>query len=154
MKYVGFVLCCCCFLVPMLLASQRAQPIYPFEDPTQELWFEQLGRELRCPKCQNQNISDSNASIALDLRLKTYELLQLGYDKDGVVDYMTTRYGQYIVYEPTLTFSTFFLWALPCVTLIIGGLILWQQKGRTHEVISFSKEEQTRLRQLTKGQPS
>ena len=91
--------------------------------------FQILTFELRCPKCQNQNIADSNAVIAQDMRVKTKELLDEGYSKQDVIDYMVNRYGQFAHYQPPLTLATSILWFLP-VAFILFCVVLLIQKSQ------------------------
>ena len=83
LKAIAFVY----FVVFTAHTMEQAEIVYGFDDPVQARWFQELSSELRCPQCQNQNILDSNAGIAIDLREKTYELLQQGYDKEDVITY-------------------------------------------------------------------
>jgi cytochrome c-type biogenesis protein CcmH len=76
---------------------------------------------LRCPKCQNQNIADSNAVVAVDMRKKTYELVQQGQDKTQVIEYMKLRYGDFVHYQPPLRLSTIWLWLLPALLVLAMG---------------------------------
>lgn len=105
--------------------KSQSKDITPFKDDVQKTVYLELVTELRCPKCQNQNIADSNAVIAQDMRVKTKELLDEGYSKQDVIDYMVNRYGQFAHYEPPLTLATSILWFLPvafilfCVVLLI-----------------------------------
>lgn len=88
--------------------------VYTFDSDAQEQTFRELTKELRCPKCQNQDIADSNAGLAKDLRDKTYQMVREGKDKQEVVDYMVARYGNFILYNPPLMASTLILWLGPC----------------------------------------
>lgn len=111
---------------------------YQFKDEAQEQQFRQLTEQLRCPKCQNNSIADSNAMIASDMRLKVYELMQQGKSKQQVIDYMVDRYGNFVTYEPPVTASTIILWVLP-VLFILGGLgviVVRSRRGRVY----FSEE--------------
>jgi cytochrome c-type biogenesis protein CcmH len=103
------------------LPSLAAQEILPFADPKQQALFRELTQELRCPKCQNQNIADSNAVVAVDMRKKTYELVQQGQDKTQVIEYMKLRYGDFVHYQPPLQLSTIWLWLLPALLVLAMG---------------------------------
>lgn len=83
-----------------------------------------LTEQLRCTKCENQNIAGSNAPISEDMRNKTYELLHLGYTDDQVVDYMIDRYTEYVIYQPRLSWRTVWLWLGPFLALLLGGLMV------------------------------
>ena len=89
--------------VLMLMISGSALAtidVLQFKDEAQEQQFRQLTEELRCPKCQNNSIADSNSMIATDLRQKVYELMQEGKSKKEIVDYMVARYGNFVTYDP------------------------------------------------------
>lgn len=103
--------------LPATDASPLAQ--LHFSDPQKQRRFVELKAELRCPMCQNQNISDSNALIAVDLKRKVYDLVEQGKSKQQVIDYMKARYGDFVHYQPPITPVTVWLWVLPI--LFIGG---------------------------------
>ena len=91
--------------------------------------FEELTKELRCPKCQNQNIADSDAVVAKDLRDKVLVLVKEGKSKDEVIDYMIDRFGYFVHYDPPVTPATLVLWVLPVFIVIIGfGFIVVRQR--------------------------
>lgn len=115
------------------LPAVAAEPILPFEDPVRQALFRELTHELRCPKCQNQNIADSNAVVAVDMRKKTYELVQQGKDKDQVIAYMKLRYGDFVHYQPPVQLSTIWLWLLP-VLLVLGMAWFVIRKHREQQV--------------------
>jgi cytochrome c-type biogenesis protein CcmH len=118
------------FLLGLLLCSTAASALedeLTFASKEQEALYRQLTAELRCPKCQNQNIADSHAVVAVDMRKKTYQLVQQGKTHDDVVDYMKQRYGDFVYYQPPLRASTIWLWLLP-VLLVIGlGAVAWRR---------------------------
>ena len=88
------------------LAAHAAIEVYEFDNLEQEQQFKELGHTLRCPKCQNNTISDSNAVLAQDLRHKVYEMTKEGKSKDEIVDYMIARYSNFVTYNPPFTFAT------------------------------------------------
>lgn len=94
--------------------------IREFNSPQQEQLYKQLISELRCLVCQNQNIADSDADLATDLRQKTYELVIDNKDADQVRDYMQQRFGDFVLYAPPLNASTVMLWAMPVLILLLG----------------------------------
>lgn len=104
--------------------AQAAIDVYEFDSAQQESLFRELTRELRCPKCQNQDIADSNAELAKDLRDKTYQMVREGHSKQEVKDYMVARYGNFILYSPPLMGSTLILWLGPVFVLLIGLLLV------------------------------
>ncbi|EWH12214.1 cytochrome C biogenesis protein [Catenovulum agarivorans DS-2] len=106
---------------------------YPFDDVQQQKIFGELVEELRCPKCQNQNIADSNAMVAIDLKNKTYELVKQGQSKDQVIDFMVQRYGQFVHYDPPINMVTIWLWLVPiAIALILVVFVL--KKGRREKL--------------------
>ncbi|NGN98508.1 cytochrome c-type biogenesis protein CcmH [Grimontia sp. S25] len=140
-------------LAIMLAASaafsvSAAIEVYEFDTPEQEEAFKKLGKELRCPKCQNNNIADSNAGLAQDLRLKVYEMLKQGKNEDEIVDYMVDRYGNFVTYNPPLTASTLILWAGPALFVVVGFtvLVMRSRKPKAKTVkAELDSEEQARL---------
>lgn len=114
---------------------------FTFKDEAQEQQFRQLTEQLRCPKCQNNSIADSNAMIASDMRLKVYELMQEGKSKQQIVDYMVARYGNFVTYEPPVTPMTLILWVLPVLFIVGGaGVIVMRSRKRRVYVSSLRQE--------------
>lgn len=133
--------------------AMAAIDVYTFANDHQEQVFRELTRELRCPKCQNQDIADSNAGLAQDLRDKTYQMVREGKDKKEIVDYMVARYGNFILYDPPLMASTLILWLGPLLVIVIGlGVVVMRSRrpaAVTQRVDSaLSEEEQRRLTAL------
>lgn len=101
-------------LALVISGSARATTdVMPFKDEAQEQQFRQLTEQLRCPKCQNNSIADSNAMIATDMRRRVYDLMQEGKSRQEIIDYMVARYGNFVTYDPPLTPLTVLLWVLP-----------------------------------------
>ncbi|MTW56520.1 tetratricopeptide repeat protein [Citrobacter sp. JL976] len=112
--------------------------VMQFKDEAQEQQFRQLTEQLRCPKCQNNSIADSNSMIATDLRQKVYELMQEGKSQKEIVDYMVARYGNFVTYDPPLTPLTVLLWVMPVVAIGVGGWIIF---ARTRRRVRVKQEE-------------
>lgn len=136
--------------------ARAAIDVYTFESDAQEQTFRELTKELRCPKCQNQDIADSNAGLAKDLRDKTYQMVREGKEKQEVVDYMVARYGNFILYDPPLMASTLILWLGPLLVIVIG-VVTVVVRSRRHTPAplqqpegTLSAEEQARLSALLK----
>ncbi|OED41418.1 hypothetical protein ACH42_14205 [Endozoicomonas sp. (ex Bugula neritina AB1)] len=110
----------------LFFSSAYATPIdsYEFVDKLQEQRFYELTNELRCPKCQNQSIADSNAPIAEDLRREVHKMVVDGADNQTVIDFMLARYGDFVLYTPRFEGKTLILWLGPLVLLLIGLLVL------------------------------
>ncbi len=113
------------------VSSYAAIDVYEFDSPQQEAQYRGLIEELRCPKCQNQNLAGSDAPIAQDLKQKTYDLVRDNRSDGEIRNYMQERYGDFISYKPPVRPSTWILWFFPPLLLIalIGGWF-WQSKRR------------------------
>ena len=98
--------------------------VHDFDDVQQEARYDQLVAELRCLVCQNQNLADSNAELAVDMRRKTYQLVKQGKSNEEVVDFMVQRYGDFVRYRPPLNRTTLLLWIGPFIVLLIGVALL------------------------------
>ena len=114
------------FILLLTLTSlvQARISAYEFDNEAQETTYSTLIHELRCLVCQNQNLADSNADLAQDMKRKTYELVKEGKNKQEIADYMVKRYGDFVLYRPPVTSATFLLWSGPFLILIIGLFIL------------------------------
>ncbi|MGX2967658.1 cytochrome c-type biogenesis protein [Ursidibacter sp. B-7004-1] len=133
--------------------SIASQQIQQFDNTQQESDYRALIQELRCPQCQNNNIADSNATIATDMRNKTLELLKQGKSKDEVVNYMVERYGNFVTYDPPITPATIMLWLMPILLILIGFSIMLKRKKSNIQAVgsdkSFAKNlDQERLKQI------
>jgi cytochrome c-type biogenesis protein CcmH len=114
------------FLTSFLSFNQAyCNDFYPFSDVRQQAQFEHLLRELRCLVCQNQDLADSNASLATDLRNEVYHLVQAGQSDDEIVNFLTIRYGDFILFKPPMKAVTALLWFGPLFFLILGCWIFW-----------------------------
>ncbi len=111
-------------LLSVSLCLHAAIETYQFDSPEQEARFRQLGYELRCPKCQNQAIGDSDAEISGDLRAEVYRMLKDGATDEEIKEFMVARYGRYVLYNPPLDKHTLILWFGPAVLLILGGIFV------------------------------
>lgn len=95
-----------------------------FPDEQTKERYQDLIDELRCPKCQNQNLTDSNAQIAIDLRKKVRTLIEEGKSDDEIKSHLVARYGDFVLYRPEVKSETFVLWYAPAVLLGVGFLSL------------------------------
>ena len=103
--------------------AQAAIDTYEFANDAERERFRELTKELRCPKCQNQDIADSNAPIATDLRREIFRMLGEGKDNQQILDFMVARYGDFVLYKPALTSKTAVLWFGP-LALLVGGMVV------------------------------
>lgn len=117
-----------CLLAAAQLHASTSQELLQFESEQQRRLYAQLTAELRCPQCQNQNIADSNAVVAVDMREKTHELVIQGYSRQQVLDFMIDRYGNFVHYQPPVNSITIWLWLLPVLVLV--SLLLFQLRRR------------------------
>ncbi|ABR00627.1 TPA: cytochrome c-type biogenesis protein [Haemophilus influenzae] len=142
------------FLTALLFSSAAFSAIdaLNFSSPQQESDYHQLTQSLRCPQCQNNNIADSNATIAVDMRGKVFELLQEGKSKNDVVDYMVARYGNFVTYDPPMTASTLVLWIAPLLLVLLGVVFLLRRKPKTQSAVKsqeiLTDEDNARLAEL------
>lgn len=95
---------------------------YDFSTTHNEMRYFKLSKELRCPTCQNQNISDSDAPLAADLRRELHRMIEDGYKDEAVLDFMVSRFGEFVHYKPRVTPETYVLWYGPFV-LLLGGFL-------------------------------
>ena len=147
---MGAMICGHLWIVPVALAVIET---YEFSSPELELRYHQLSQELRCPKCQNQNIADSNAPIARDLRVVLYEQLEQGATDDEILAFMVARYGEFVRYRPGVDRNTILLWAAPGLLLILGAVgLLFHLRQRRDHPSDLTEEEQAEIARLL-GEP-
>jgi cytochrome c-type biogenesis protein CcmH len=134
------------FLIVVLLFSSTALyagiEINTFESTQQEADYNELVDELRCLVCQNQNLADSNAELARDLRKEVHTMLTDGSNKQEVIDFMVARYGDFVLYRPPMQSNTAVLWIGPFVILAIGILAAFLFVRR-HRPTPDNKTEET-----------
>lgn len=133
---------------------QAAIDTYEFDNEADRQRYRTLVEELRCPKCQNQNIADSNAPIAMDLRAEIYRMLEEGRSNDEIIEHLVLRYGDFVRYKPPLDARTFLLWFGPAALLLggMGALLVIVRRRRRIEsspvAAELSPEERERLATL------
>lgn len=136
-------------------------------DPALEARVMALAEELRCLVCQNETIAGSNAELAVDLRNQIRVQLTQGRSRDDILNYMTTRYGEFVLYKPPLRAGTVLLWLGPFVLLLLGAVMLWRQlrqqaaglgspsstPSESRPTAALTDAERQRARQLLEGRP-
>lgn len=123
--------------------------VYEFENPGQEQRYRALVEELRCPKCQNQNLAGSDALVARDLKDRTYRLLREGKSDTEIRQHMIERYGDFITYRPPLRAGTLLLWVGPLLLLLgVAVVLVWRVRRPAASAAPLSEAEQRRLREL------
>jgi len=135
--------------MPALAAIEE----YAFDTDQQEDRFKKLTYELRCPKCLNSNLAGSDAPIAADLRAEIYDQIREGRTNDEIIEFMSSRYGDFILYRPRLTAATFFLWFAPAFLLLAGlviarRMIANSQQAEVQNDAPLTSSEQEQLRKL------
>jgi cytochrome c-type biogenesis protein CcmH len=96
------------------------------EDPTLQVRFERITKELRCLVCQNESIADSNVELASDLRRQVREMLIAGNSDDAIFKFMTDRYGEFVRFGPPLSAKTLLIWGAPFIALLLGVIIIYR----------------------------
>lgn len=150
-----------CALLALSLAgfAWAAGDTYKFDNEVDRKRFRAFTEEMRCPKCQNQNLAGSDSPIAEDLRREIYLQIQDGRSDREIVDFMVDRYGDYVLYRPPLSVKTLGLWLGPLVLLLIGiAILIWvvvrrrTRVGETRaEVHELSAAERARLDAMLKS---
>ena len=128
----------CVFLISFLISVLNAEQLITFSDDAYLKRYQNLLEELRCPKCQNQNLADSNAPISNDLKEEIQRLLEQGLDDDDIKRALTERYSDFILYDPKFNKNTYFLWLAPFIVLLIG--FWWVYSMSTKNYISHGKD--------------
>ena len=123
---------------------------YEFSSEEHRLRYYALSEELRCPKCKNNSLADSNAVIALDLKREIHTMIESGSTDEAIIDFMQSRYGDFVLYKPRLTKNTVVLWGAPVVMLLIGLLVavlMASRRGKNARVepAALTAEEQALL---------
>jgi cytochrome c-type biogenesis protein CcmH len=135
--------------------AQAAIEAYKFNNTEQEQRFHKLTKELRCLVCQNQDLADSNADLAADLRGKVQEMILAGKTDKEIVDYMVDRYGDFVLYKPPLMGTTVLLWFGPGILAVLGVLlVIGVIRRRSGEPVpELSAEDHQRAESLLHDDP-
>lgn len=141
-------------LLVLLMAglAQAAVEVREFDDPVLEKRYRDLTASLRCPKCENQAIDESNAPVSADMRDRVYALLQDGRSDIEIRDHMAMRFGDYVLYNPRLEGRTWLLWGLPGGLVVVGAgvVLLIVRSRRQASARELTSEERARLDALIK----
>ena len=125
---------------------------FEFETAEQQQRFRQLSDELRCPMCQNTNLTGSSGGVAEDLRREIHRMIIEGMTNEEIEQFMFERYGDFIFYKPRLRTETLFLWFGPLLFLLAGGFAAFSisRKGRREEAeeVELDQAEQDKLNEL------
>jgi cytochrome c-type biogenesis protein CcmH len=145
-----------CFLLVLAFAAASSawavQPDEILSDPALETRARALSRQLRCMVCQNQSIDDSDAPLARDLRIIVRERLKAGDSDVQVLEFLTARYGEFVLLKPSFSWHNALLWFAPLIVLVAGaaGLVLAMRRRRTAtaDSVPLSADEERRLREV------
>jgi len=145
MKYLSIV-----FLLILSGIACAGVEYRQFANPEQQEAYETLTSELRCLVCQNQTIADSNAELAGDLRRQVYEMLQQGKSKQDIAQFMTDRYGDFVLYNPPFKAKTGVLWIGPVVFLLIGliAVFLFVRRKKNTAAVEIDADKLAKIRNL------
>ena len=141
------------FMLVLVTASANAViETYRFSSPELEVRYHQLSAELRCPKCQNQNIADSNAPIAKDLRRLLHQQLEAGASNAEINQFMVERYGDFVLYRPRFSGVTIILWLAPALLFLLAAFVVFnllrKRELGTKAGAKLTDVESERLRSL------
>jgi len=138
-------------LLLLPLGVQAAVEVLDFKTPEAEASYNKLIKELRCLVCQNQDLADSNADLAKDLRHKTYLMINEGKSEQEILEYMVDRYGEFVLYRPRLELTTVLLWFGPFLLLVLGVFLVLRTIRRRRgaaTATALSDEERVRMERL------
>jgi len=151
MRLISILILALTLIIGVNQASASPVETFEFHDEVTKIRFQALSKELRCPKCQNQNLADSNSPIAQDLRKELYELLQQGKADSEIVDFMVSRYGEFVLYRPRVSALTYVLWFGPAVLILIGIIIVIvvvRRKPVDKKALVLTSAQQDKLKDL------
>lgn len=142
-----------CSLLLLLPLAAAGTEVRRFDSPEQQERYERLLDELRCLVCQNQSLADSDADLAHDLRDEVYGIIRSGKSEEEAVQFLTDRYGDFVLYRPPFKTATVLLWGGPLLILLGGGIVLWNQSRKRGDpaCVDLSEEERQRLERLKKN---
>ena len=144
------VLAAALLLLSLCVPAFAVQPSEMLDDPVLEQRARNLSAGLRCMVCQNQSIDDSDAELARDLRVLVRERIAAGETDEEVIDYVVSRYGEFVLLQPRFSARNALLWATPAVLLAIGGvfLVLHASRRRRPAPAALIAEEEARLKDI------
>lgn len=149
LRHALLIACALGALVFVSLALAAGEP-HRFDDPSLAGRYQALTEELRCPKCENQNLASSNAPIAADMRDRISEWLNQGRSDEQIRQALVDRFGEYVLYKPRIESRTWLLWGLPGLAVLLGLVILGLLiiRARRERVSELDERERARLAEL------
>ncbi|MFK5984067.1 MAG: cytochrome c-type biogenesis protein CcmH [Pseudomonadota bacterium] len=151
MKKNLIIMALVCFFLLFLGSAFAKVELHEFENKEQQKLYKKLSEQLRCLVCQNQNLADSNAELAQDMRSKTYQLVIDKKSESEIIDYWVTRYGDFVLYNPPFKGSTFLLWVGPFLLLLLAlyfGKRIIQNNNRSKIPSEQSVKDHEAVRKL------
>ncbi|MGQ0667994.1 MAG: cytochrome c-type biogenesis protein [Nitrospiraceae bacterium] len=145
MRWLAFMV----LLMPGVVLAGEARPLA--DDPVAEARLKHLAVELRCLVCQNQTLADSNAPLAEDLRREVREMIARNMSDKEIIDFLVSRYGDFVLYRPPMKATTTLLWLGPFVLLVGGAIALvtaLRRRGQRLTDAAITEEEHRRVEQL------
>jgi cytochrome c-type biogenesis protein CcmH len=139
MNNKGFLLIA--ILMAFWISSSLAQEPLVFDDPEMEARYNQLTLELRCLVCQNQNLADSDAELAHDLREEIYGMMSAGQSNEQIKTFLVDRYGDFVLYRPAMSGNTMALWLMPGILLFIGAIALIFTIRKRNQKLAAQRQE-------------
>lgn len=137
-------------------AAATVNDVYPFDSAADRERFQTLTEELRCPKCQNQDIADSAAPIASDMRDEVYRMVRAGYDNEAIINSLVARFGEFVRYKPRVEKRTLILWATPVLVILIGVLMIAvmviRSRRNSEQATALTPEQRERAEKLLQEQ--
>lgn len=146
-------------MLTMSIHSWAAIEAHNFDNELERKRYQSMIEEMRCPKCQNQNLAGSDSPISTDLRHEIYEMIKAGKSDLEIVNFMVERYGEFVLYRPRVSPVTYFLWGAPVALLGIGGVVLLVMLRRRRQLLvssmsnTLSDDESARLKKLLSDNP-
>jgi cytochrome c-type biogenesis protein CcmH len=138
-------------LALVALPAVAADAVPTEKDPVAQSRAVRLSEQLRCLVCQNQTIAESNAELAVDLRRQVREQIAAGRSDQEIIDYMTARYGDFVLYKPPVRGTTLLLWGGPALLLVVGIVALLhilRQRRALPEPAPLTPQERERAKRL------
>jgi cytochrome c nitrite reductase accessory protein NrfF len=142
-KYVAFIITL--FVSPV---EANIVDVWEFSNAENETRAVELAKQLRCPQCQNQNLVESTSPIARDLRLEVYQLIEEGKSDIEIIELMTDRFGDFVLYKTKFNYHTLLLWLTPFVLLTAAMIYGWKAIKRHRYDEELSEEQNLKLRRL------
>ncbi|MDH5300667.1 MAG: cytochrome c-type biogenesis protein CcmH [Gammaproteobacteria bacterium] len=154
MKALSRIVCLLLLALALPVSAQEAAPLSDM-DPVLQARMDELTKELRCLKCQNQTIYDSKAGLADDLKRQIRIQIEKGKSDEEVVEYLVSRYGEFVLYRPRFDAQTFFVWVGPFILLIVGVVVLVVTIRKRRQLIDdspLSEQDEKRVQDLLREQ--